>query len=192
MTISPRVVFAVIWTVWLVSWLLAAFWASRAQKRALSWDTLVYRVAILAGAVLLTPWATRKLAMTPLWNVGLYGAYALAALTLAGLLFTWWARIHIGRLWSGSITRKQDHRVVDSGPYALVRHPIYSGLIFALFASAGAEAAPNALAGAALVAVGLTLKARAEERFLIAELGADTYGAYRRRVPMLVPGIRRQ
>ena len=50
----------------------------------------------------------------------------------------------------------------------------------------------SGLAGAALIAVGLWLKARTEERFLTAELGADAYGAYRRRVPMLIPGIRRQ
>jgi protein-S-isoprenylcysteine O-methyltransferase Ste14 len=155
---------------------------------------VVYRAAIVVGAVLLTPWAARRLAAAPLWDVGYDGAYALAALTLAGLLFAWWARIHLGRLWSGSITRKQDHRVVDTGPYALVRHPIYTGLIFALFATAIAQATARALAGAVLIAFGFWLKARAEERFLAAELGADAYGAYRRRVPMLMPlpGSRRR
>jgi protein-S-isoprenylcysteine O-methyltransferase Ste14 len=192
MIIRPRAIFAVIWIAWFVSWLAAAFWASRTAKRAWSWDAAIYRVAILAGAVLATPWAARTLQMIPLWHVGLYGAYALAALTLAGLLFTWWARIHLGRLWSGTITRKQDHRVIDTGPYALVRHPIYTGLIVALFATAIAQATPSVLAGAALLAIGFTLKARAEERFLMAELGADAYGDYRRRVPMLIPGIRSQ
>jgi protein-S-isoprenylcysteine O-methyltransferase Ste14 len=109
---------------------------------------------------------------------------------LAGLLFTWWARLHLGRLWSGSITRKEGHRVIDTGPYGLVRHPIYTGLIFALFATAIAQAAISGLAGAALIAFGLWVKARIEERFLTAELGADAYGAYRRRVPMLIPNFR--
>jgi protein-S-isoprenylcysteine O-methyltransferase Ste14 len=192
MFIRPRAVFAVIWIGWIVSWLVAAFWSSRTEKLALTWNTLLYRVAIVAGAVLMTPWATRRLAATRLWNVGYAGAYALAALTLAGLLFAWWARIHIGRLWSGSITRKEGHHVVDTGPYALVRHPIYTGLIFALLASAVAQATANGLAGAALLAFGFWLKARAEEHFLTAELGADAYGAYRRRVPMLVPLFRNQ
>jgi len=192
MIIRPRTAFAVIWIAWIVSWLAAAFWASRAEKRAVAWVTLAYGLAIVAGALLLTPWAARSLQMPPLWHVGFYGAYALAALTLAGLLFTWWARLHLGRLWSGSITRKHDHRVVDTGPYALVRHPIYTGLIFALAATAVAQATASALAGVALIAFGLWMKARAEERFLAAELGADAYGGYRRRVPMLIPGIRRQ
>src|SRR5580700_5214396 len=190
MFIRPRAVFAVIWIGWIVSWLAAAFWSNRTEKLALTWDTLLYRVVIVAGAVLMTPWATPRFAATLLWNVGYAGAYALAAMTLAGLLFAWWARIHIGRLWSGSITRKVGHYVVDTGPYALVRHPIYTGLIAALLATALAQRTANALAGAALLSFGFWLKARAEERFLTAELGADAYGAYRRRVPMLVPPLR--
>ncbi len=187
MSLRPRIVFAAIWIAWIVSWIAAAFWSSRAEKRVRSWPTLVYKAAIVAGAVLLTPSAARTVSPKPLWAVGDDGAYVLAALTLAGLLFAWWARIHIGRLWSGSITRKQHHRVVDTGPYAVVRHPIYAGLIFALVATAIAQATAIALAGAALLAFGFWLKARAEERFLATELGADAYAAYRRRVPMLMP-----
>jgi protein-S-isoprenylcysteine O-methyltransferase Ste14 len=190
MIIRPRVLFAVFWIAWLVSWIVAAFWANRTEKRAFTWDTVFYQVVILAGAMLLTPWAVRRLHMQQLWHVGYGGAMALALLTLAGLLFTWWARIHLGRLWSGTITRKEGHRVIDSGPYALVRHPIYAGLIFALFATALAQATVSGLAGAALIAFGLWVKARIEECFLTAELGADAYGAYRRRVPMLIPGLR--
>lgn len=187
MIVVPRLAIAVIWLAWIVSWIVAALWASRAEKRAVTWQTALYRLTLLAGAVLLTPWAARRLAAGQLWHVGIDGAYALALLTLAGLSFTWWARIHLGRLWSGSITRKQGHRIVDSGPYGLVRHPIYTGLIFALVATAVAEARATGLAGAALITFGLWLKARIEERFLTAELGADAYGDYRRRVPMLVP-----
>ena len=191
MIIPPRAFFAIAWAViwgaWLISWFVAAFWANRTEKRVISWETVLYRLIILAGAVLVTPWAARKLHMEQLWHVGFAGAAALLLLTLAGLLFTWWARLHLGRLWSGSITRKEDHRVIDTGPYAFVRHPIYTGVIFALFASSLAQATITSLAGAALIAIGLWMKARIEERFLTEELGADAYGAYRRRVPMLVP-----
>lgn len=192
MILALRLAFAVIWIAWLASWMLAALWANRTEKRAPSRETFTYQVAILAGAALLAPWTARRLAAAPLWNVGLPGGGALSALTLAGLLFTWWARLHLGRLWSGTITRKQGHHIVDTGPYSLVRHPIYSGLITAILASAIAAATWPALIGGALITVGLWLKARIDERFLTAELGEAAYGAYRRRVPMLVPftGIR--
>jgi protein-S-isoprenylcysteine O-methyltransferase Ste14 len=106
---------------------------------------------------------------------------------VADLLLTWWARLHLGRLWSSAISRKQDDRIVDTGPYAFVRHPIYTGLITALLATATAEATVTALLGAALIVFGLWLKARSEEFFLTAELGPEAYGSYCRRVPMLVP-----
>lgn len=170
----------------------AALWSGRTEKRDTTAAVPVYRTAILAGAILLTPWAARTTSERHLWDVGDAGGYALAGLTLAGILFTWWARLHLGRLWSSAITRKEDHRVVDTGPYALVRHPIYTGLIAAILATTAAEGTATALAGAALVAFGLWLKARTEERFLMNELGPDAYGAYCRRVPMLVPFLRQQ
>ena len=68
-----------------------------------------------------------------------------------------------------------------------MRHPIYTGLIIALLATAVTEATPVALLGAVLIALGLWVKARAEERFLLSELGQEAYESYRRRVPMLVP-----
>jgi protein-S-isoprenylcysteine O-methyltransferase Ste14 len=187
MNIRPSEIFAVIWIGWIISWSAASFWSGATEKRVVSWDTWAYRLVILAGAALLLHATPRLLGERRLWHVGYDGAYALAAVTLAGILFAWWARIHLGRLWSGAITRKAEHRVVDSGPYALVRHPIYTGLIVAILATAAAQATVTGCLGAALIATGLWLKARIEERFLIAELGADAYGDYRRRVPMLLP-----
>jgi protein-S-isoprenylcysteine O-methyltransferase Ste14 len=187
MTFTPDVAFAVIWIGWLVSWMAASSWSARTEKRAEGFDVSAHRILLVAGAVLLTPWASRRLAAGLLWNAGETGAYVLAAVALAGIAFAWWARIYLGRLWSSAVTRKEGHRVVDTGPYAFVRHPIYTGLITAILASAIAEATWPALVGAALVVFGLWLKARVEERFLTAELGADAYGAYRRHVPMLVP-----
>jgi protein-S-isoprenylcysteine O-methyltransferase Ste14 len=187
MHIRPGVFFAIVWIVWLVSWIAAAFWRAPTQKRAATWDEWVSRLLLLAGGLLLFH-ATRRILHEPqLWHVGFGGGDALAGVALLGVMFAWWARIHLGPLWSGTITLKQDHRVIDSGPYALVRHPIYTGLIVSIFATAAAQATVTGLIGAAVIVAGLWLKARAEERFLTAELDADAYGNYRRRVPMLVP-----
>lgn len=184
---SPGRLFFIIWVGWVVSWIAAAVWSGRTEKRMMMREELIYRVLILVGVVLISHWSARALGERRLWHVGYDGAYALAGLTFAGVLFTWWGRLHLGRLWSGTITRKEGHRVVDSGPYALVRHPIYTGLIAAALATVVAKATAAAIAGWMLVTLGLWLKARAEERFLAAELDPGAYAAYRRRVPMLVP-----
>jgi protein-S-isoprenylcysteine O-methyltransferase Ste14 len=183
----PSIVFGIIWIGWIISWIVAAFWSARTEKRVTTWETWLFRAAIVLGAILLFHATRRLLGETRLWHVGFDGAYALAGVTLLGILFAWWARLHLGRLWSSAITRKEDHRVIETGPYALVRHPIYTGLILAIFATAAAQATVTGCLGAALIAFGLWVKARVEERFLTAELGAEVYDTYRRRVPMLVP-----
>ena len=187
MIFRPNETFEVIWIGWLTSWVAASFWSGRTAKRATTWETWAYRVAIFAGALLIAPWTAPALGEKQIWEVGSTGAYALVGIMLAGLLLTWLARIHLGRLWSSAITRKEKHRVIDTGPYAFVRHPIYAGIITALIATAVIEATLVALVGATLIALGLWLKARAEERFLMGELGPDAYGSYCRRVPMLIP-----
>jgi protein-S-isoprenylcysteine O-methyltransferase Ste14 len=126
-----------------------------------------------------------------LWHVGLNGAYVLVALTAGGLIFSWWARIWLGKLWSSGVTRKEGHTVIDTGPYALVRHPIYTGILAAALATTIAKATLAGIAGFALLVAGLWVKARFEEGFLADQLDPGAYAAYRQRVPMLVPlGVR--
>jgi len=189
--IKPTEAFEVIWIGWFLSWMAASFWSARTEKRASTWEAWIYRSTICAGVILIAPWTAQALGQGPIWEVGHYGADALVGLIVTGLLLTWWARIHLGRLWSSAITRKEEHRLVDTGPYGFVRHPIYTGLITALLATGVAEATLAALLGAVVIAFSLWLKARAEESFLAVELGLDAYESYRRRVPMLIPFLRR-
>lgn len=79
------------------------------------------------------------------------------------------------------------HRTVDTGPYGIVRHPIYTGILIAAFATAAAKGTVMGIAGALVMTLGLWMKARLEEAWLRSELGADAYDAYRQRVPMLLP-----
>jgi protein-S-isoprenylcysteine O-methyltransferase Ste14 len=110
----------------------------------------------------------------------------------AGVALCWWARLHLGRLWSAEVTYKQGHRLVDSGPYRLVRHPIYTGFIMMYVGLAILCATLLALAGVLVMTVGLWLKARLEEQFLFEELGPVIYGAYQARTPMFVPRMPRR
>ena len=176
---------AALWLAWLVSWNVAAFWRDKSTAEAPRNQYRFLFIVSVLGFMLafgVLPWIYR-----PLWPVGPVLGWAMVALTAAGLLFTWWARIHMGRLWNGGVSRTAGHRVVQSGPFALVRHPIYTGMIAAVTAVAVLQARPLALLGAALFAVGFILKARVEERFLAAEL--PDYAAYRQRVPMIVPFV---
>ena len=91
----------------------------------------------------------------------------------------------------GLADQKAGHHVVDTGPYRLVRHPIYLGLIFAAFATAIEKGTSYALFGAAILTFGFYRKARREERFLRVELGEDAYDAYACKTAMLVPFTRR-
>jgi protein-S-isoprenylcysteine O-methyltransferase Ste14 len=180
-------VFEVIWIGWVVSWIAASVWSGRTAKRAATYKTWLYRIVIFTGAILIAPWTAQALGDKRIWQVGYYGAYALVCIMLMGLALTWWARIHLGRLWSSAITRKEEHRLVETGPYGYMRHPIYTGLIIALLATSASEETLVAVFGAVLIALGLWVKARIEEHFLLSELGPEAYARYRCRVPMLVP-----
>ena len=192
----------VLWLVFIASWNLAMLWTARAVSRG----PFAQRVATLAvyvlgfgllfsapagqsphfGADRMLPVASR----VPLWQVAAVPGWALVAVIVAGLAIAWWARLHIGKLWSGQLTLREDHRVVDSGPYAVVRHPIYTGFITASWGLAVLVATPAALAGAAILTAAMTVKARVEERLLGRELESGSYAAYAARTPMLVPFAR--
>jgi protein-S-isoprenylcysteine O-methyltransferase Ste14 len=187
------------WDLWLVSWIAAALWTARTVKRRGLSGEFLYRMLTLSGFVLLLAPIIRNvnghyeianwpgLLGTRYWIPPLAIGRMMVAVATAGFLFAWWARIYLGRLWSGTITRKEGHSVVDTGPYGIVRHPIYTGIITAAIATAVVSGTLHAILGAAALVVGYWIKARLEEGFLRQELGRETYDAYRRRVPMLVP-----
>ena len=184
----PELAVAVVWALWAASWIAAAVWRDPAAQRPAFAQEAPYRIATILGVLLLFIGSSPLFPhQYRLWDLGTAAQWSLVALTVAGLALTWWARIHLGRLWSSSVTKKADHRIVDSGPYAIVRHPIYTGILAGIFATAAMRGAPIGFVGAVVVSYGFTLKARLEEGFLREQLGAEIYDSYRRRVPMLIP-----
>jgi protein-S-isoprenylcysteine O-methyltransferase Ste14 len=175
-----------VWDAWIVSWILAAVWSRRTAARPPAIDQLIHWVPTAIGFGLLFA-GSRFTHFAPLWRLSPAAGWVLTGVCVAGLFFTWWARIALGSLWSGSVGRKEGHTLVRVGPYRLVRHPIYTGLILAALASAAQIGMAANLAGAVVLTFGLWLKARLEERFLSAQLGAEAYAEYRRGTPMLVP-----
>lgn len=189
--LTPESTVRALWLIWCISWMAAAIWSDRSVKRPGTRHQLLYRAFVAIGAVLLFGMYRRPAGSElMLWRSADPVAWLMVALTLLGLLFTWWARIHLGRLWSSNVARKADHHVVDTGPYGTVRHPIYTGIILASIATAALRGTVAAWLGVGLMTLGWYIKARLEEGFLREQLGAEEYARYARRVPMLIPFTR--
>ena len=179
--------------IWYVTWWIPALWSQKAARRlpagAGNLDRLITGVGATLVFLVITPRPGRPSLFAPLWTASPTVNWALVLVMLASFAFCWWARVHMGRLWSGLVTVKPDHYVVDTGPFRLVRHPIYSGVIAAALCVALIKATPAALVGEVLFALGFWLTARKEERFLRESLGADAYDAYARKTGMLLPFV---
>ncbi len=179
---AVEVVFAVGWAAFWLYWLVAAFFTKRSRipwSRELRIRALIVLIAILLvrlGAlrghgVHTDPWREAV-------GLVLFGL---------GLGFAIWARVHIGRNWGTPMTQKDEPELVTSGPYHLVRHPIYSGILLANVGTAVALSwwwlIPGALAGIYFI-----YSATVEERYLTEQF-PDSYPAYRRSTKMLVPFV---
>ena len=176
-----------LWLAWLLYWVIAALGAKTTQRRESLGSRLSHVVPLLIGVALIVwprvPWDWLSLPLLP--HRPLTYAVCLVLLML-GLAFTVWARLHLGRNWSGTVTLKAGHELIRSGPYAYVRHPIYTGLLVALLGSAVACGELRALIGWCVVAGAFIRKLRIEERFM-REIFPGQYQRYCAQVPALVP-----
>ena len=191
---APIFAIYLVWAAFVVTWFAAAPWISPTIKQVGVLRGFLYWALAVVGFFLLFGFYSNRYDMIyRFWRTlnGVLG-WMMMALVVAGFAFSWWARVHLGPLWAGTVSRKDGHHVVDTGPYALVRHPIYTGLALAAFATAIAHGTPTSFLGAVLMTAGWYVKAQIEERFLREELGPDAYDAYAKRVPMLVPFLKRE
>ena len=182
-----RYLFPGMWISWLLYWL----WASRNAKPTARREPIGSRLLHLVPLTLAVGLLWGERGPIALLNQRLYAwapwSFWLGALiTAAGMLFTGWARVHIGRNWSGVVTIKEGHELIDTGPYALVRHPIYTGLLVAIFGSAVACGEWRGVLAVVISYAALWRKLRLEERWMTERFG-ERYAAYSRRVPALVP-----
>ena len=183
----PGLVIAALWIGFAISWLAAMPWSNKVEKRVGLGAELGYRIVLVIGGIIGVVPAHDDYGPQRLWIVTREEVWICIALIALGFAFSWWARIYLGSLWSGQVTKKADHRVIDTGPYRIVRHPIYTGILLAVFATTAAKGTVLGLASAPIITLGLWMKARLEERWLRQELDPGAYDAYRRRVPMLLP-----
>ena len=179
---AVELVYAVGWAAFWLYWIVAAVsrkrgshpWSRELRIRAVLFVAVVLLVhlGVFRGhSVTTDPW---------LAAVGL-------VLFAAGLSFAIWARIHIGRNWGTPMTRQEEPELVTSGPYRLVRHPIYSGILVAGVGTA-VGLSWYWLAAVFLAGIYFIYSATVEERYL-AEQFPSTYPEYERSTKMLVPFV---
>ena len=182
-------ILSVCWTLFAVIWLLAAFATKKSVYQESTAQRLRYVIPILVGGFLL---AKGHRLSEPLNHRVIPHVEALAwtgvALCIAGLAFCIWARFTLGRNWSGVVTLKGGHELITSGPYALVRHPIYTGMLAMIVATALVLGHVAGIIGMPFVFVSFWMKLRCEEQLMLKKF-PNEYAAYQQRVRRLIPFV---
>lgn len=192
MPLSIGQLFSMVWMLWLAYWGISALRvkpAARVESQASRWGRHVL-LLLLAVLLLFRRYAwfdgtflNERFVPGNAWIVWLG-----FALTIMGLALTCWARVVLGRNWSGTVQLKQNHELIVRGPYSFVRHPIYTGLLLAFFGSALAIGEWRGLVATVLIGIAFWRKLRLEECWLC-ELFGDQYRNYMRHVKALVPWV---
>lgn len=167
------------------------FWAARNQERVQQREPVLPRlfhiIYMVCGFVLLYSKDPRLAAFNRRFLhdrpwIEMLGA----VLTVAGVAFAIWARRHIGRNWSAQVTIRKEHDLIRTGPYARIRHPIYTGLLLAVVGTAIVIGEYRALLALALIFIGFTFKAKREELLLTKEFG-PAFDEHRRKTGFFLP-----
>jgi protein-S-isoprenylcysteine O-methyltransferase Ste14 len=179
----PRFIIAC-WIIFIAVWFVAAWRTKRNLERQSAASRARYALPLFAGVVLLIarPLGARIVPAT------FATAIAADVLCAFGLLIAVWARLALGGNWSSFVAVKENHELVRRGPYRFVRHPIYSGLLLMLLATALAVGRAGALVGFALCFLSCWIKLRQEEELMLRYFPTE-YPAYKAEVNALVPYV---
>ena len=179
----------VCWIIFLAVWLLAAISTKRSVYRESRAQRLRYSILLVAGYFLLIrghrmPYPLSAPVIPHMEIISLVGV----VLCVAGLGLCIWARLTLGRNWSGAVTVKEGHELIERGPYRLVRHPIYTGLLAMFLGTVIVLGNVAGIAGLMLVSVSFWIKLRDEERIMLKQF-PNQYAAYQQRVKRIIPFV---
>ncbi len=178
-----------IWIAWFLYWLLMARNVKRTVRREnVLWRILYVGLLVLGASMFTFDSSQPSILDRPLYAQSRFTFWLGIALMLAGFAFTAWARVTLGRNWSGTVTLKENHELIENGPYAWVRHPIYTGLLIMFVGTAIPIAELRGAVAVLLVLLSFLIKLRIEERWMT-ELFRAKYDSYCKRVAMLIPWI---
>lgn len=175
------------WMIWAIWWLAMAFFSKSTKRRESVIQRIDHLIPALLGFTLIFraefggAWLAR-----PVFSANPLLLLICVVVTILGLLFAVWARLTLGSNWSGTVTIKADHQLIRRGPYSWIRHPIYTGMLAALLATAITQGLLSGLVGFAFVFLALYRKARREEKFLAQEFG-EGFTEHRQHTGMFLP-----
>jgi protein-S-isoprenylcysteine O-methyltransferase Ste14 len=174
-----------LWLVWLIAWLRT----KPTQERASFGSRLLYGLPVFLAFYLIFGDMRFAWLKTRIIPHNAFADVSAVALTALGVAFAIWARFYIGQNWSSAVSIKVGHQLIRTGPYAWVRHPIYSGLLLAMVGTAIARREPRGFVAFALLWVAFVIKSRMEEEFMRKTFGTE-YEEYSQVTGALVPKMR--
>lgn len=182
-----------LWAGFVICWLVLAQFNKKASKRSPAetvWWLRAVLLVVVLGVLLLRHDLGRRLVSIRHFlpaRPGIAAQWLGVGLCVIGFGIAVWARMHLGRNWGMPMSLRQGHELVTSGPYALVRHPIYTGIMLAMIGAAVTLSFLWLILFTLYFAY-FIVSARTEENMMLAQF-PDTYPAYRRRTKMLIPFV---
>lgn len=186
----PILICYVLWAAFYVLWLVWALWFKQTERRDFGLAYHFHRVLVIVGFVLIFYRLPGHWLYQRVLPHGLLLDAVGIAFTLLGFGFAIWARSFLGRNWSSGVTSKVQHELIRTGPYHWVRHPIYTGLLTAIFGTVLVQGEVRSLLALPLVYIGWKIKSRLEERMMTGTFGAD-YTAYANSVGAIFPRMKK-
>ena len=188
---SPFGIVTDLWMLLCLYWLISALQRKAAVKRE-SWLQRLWHLIPMSVAVYLLfhaesnrGWLDKRF-VSPVLSTEVVGVTIVAL----GVALAMWARWHLGANWSSTVTIREQHELIRTGPYRLMRHPIYTGILIGMAGTALVRGEISRVVGfgVAVTVTAFYLKARREESYLTQEFGA-IFADHARQTGMFLPRV---
>jgi protein-S-isoprenylcysteine O-methyltransferase Ste14 len=186
---TPARIIGDLWMLFALYWLVSALNRKKTKRRESWFQRLAYVLPLVAAFFLLfryeyghTWLGTRFVPDTPMVH------WLGVAIMASGVAIAFWARFHLGANWSGVVTLKEGHELIRTGPYRTIRHPIYTGILFAFLGNVIEVGQVRGLIGLLIIWLSFYVKARREESFLAQEFGPN-FNEHTQRTGMFLPKV---
>lgn len=177
----------VCWGIFAVVWVAASLTNKRSVYRETTGERMRYWIVFIIGILILIEGRRLPISINPrIIPLSLTREWIAVLLAITGLAFALWARVTLGRNWSGTITFKEKHELIVRGPYRIVRHPIYTALLTMFLGTAILIGRIGGVLGLVFIFVSFWIKLRREEELMLQQF-PDQYADYQRRVKRIVP-----